>query len=247
MVDDPFGHGEAFDLRARLEERLDHHEGLRRWLAPVVGSDPEAPRLDALHQEAAWDVETRLTLDIRRFQGLYPLLVAMQRARLEAERLDAPADKWDDATIKAQRAAERLFRDLHEPYRFERPPYSQELSEIWAFSRGQIAHAAQAAGLVGKAPVGLCRVSRGQVADAESRGRGSLRSLMALAILAARWNDAHPMRRLLRDRPDVLRRLDDLATARNQAAHDGQGASAAAVPRFIDAVYDAVNLLLPLS
>ncbi len=35
-----FGHGEALDLRARLEERLDHHEGLRRWLAPLRRRGP---------------------------------------------------------------------------------------------------------------------------------------------------------------------------------------------------------------
>jgi len=116
MVDDPFGHGEAVDLRARLEERLDSHKGLRPWLAPLIGADPSAPALGQLHAEAAWMVEERLTIDIRRHDVVCERLVAMQRALLEASLEDAPRDKWDDVLVKAQKAVERVLHVVQLPY-----------------------------------------------------------------------------------------------------------------------------------
>jgi hypothetical protein len=93
MVDDPFGHGESIDLRARHGGAARQQQGpafLARaadWLRPRLANPGH------LQTEAAWKVEERLTISIRQHEVVREKLVAMQRALLEAESYDAPADK----------------------------------------------------------------------------------------------------------------------------------------------------------
>ena len=78
--------------------------------------------------------------------------------------------------------------------------------------------------------------------DAE-KGKGSLRSALVLSLFAARWNEDHPLRRALKARPDLLQRLDELASDRNPAAHGGDTAQTI-VHRHIATAYDAVEAFL---
>ena len=242
MVDDPFGHGEAVELRARLEERLDSQAGLRRWLSPLIGADPDAPTLGQLQTEAAGKVEERLTLAVREFDNVLQRLVAMQRALLEAESYDAPLDKWDDVLVKAQRAVERAFRVIHRPYEGRKPTFAWELKRS---ARHVKAYIEESSTLVGfeRVPPRMLSIARSQVADAE-RGRGSLRSLVILSVLAARWDEEHPLRRAAVSAPDLIERLDALATARNDVAHDSDSTWPARVHLHVDATYLAVEALL---
>ena len=103
MVEDPFGHGEAPDLRVRLEERLDRQPGLRKWLAPLMDSDSTSPTLGQLFEEGAkWKVEERLTLAITQHEPVHERLVAMQRALLEAEsaKIKGPPSSWREAQAR---------------------------------------------------------------------------------------------------------------------------------------------------
>ncbi len=246
MVDDPFGHGEAIELRARLEERLDTHKGLRPWLAPLVGADPEAPTLGHLHAQATWEVEERLTLAIRQYDAILERLVAMQRALLEAWSDDAPADKWDDVLVKAQRAVERTLHRVHDPYVNAQPPLFHDLDRDVRFSRQKVNAAAAELGFSTPLPESLSSVRRGKVQHAEQYRRASLRPLLILTLLAARWNEEHPLRQAACIHPDLLHRLDDLATARDRAAHDGADTWPQKVQRHVDTAYAAVeSLLLP--
>jgi hypothetical protein len=245
MVDDPFGHGEAVDLRARLEERLDNHDGLRRWLAPLVGSDPSAPTLGHLQAEAVWKVEERLTLGIRHHDTVQDRLVAMQRALLEASGEGAPLDKWDDVLVKAQRAVERVLSTVYEPYRGAQPAlYTRLASSDKEFNRRHLDAIAGDLGFRAPLPVTLSSVRRGKVQYAEQRMSGSLRPLLVLALLCADRAEDHPLRRAARAHPDLLHRLDELATARDRASHDGAGALAQLVNRHVETAYAAVDALL---
>lgn len=245
MVDDPFGHGEAVDLRARLEERMDSHEGLRRWLAPLVGSDPSAPTLGHLQAEAVWKVEERLTLAIRHHDTVQDRLVAMQRALLEASSEEAPPDKWDDVLVKAQRAVERGLSTVYEPYRNTRPAlYTRLADSDKEFNRRHLDAIAGDLGFPAPLPVTLSSVRRGKVQYAEQRMSGSLRPLLVLALLCADHDEDHPLRRAARTHPDLLHRLDELATARDRAAHDGASALAQLVNRHVETAYAAVEALL---
>lgn len=245
MVDDPFGHGEAVDLRARMEELLDSHEGLRRWLAPLVGSDPSAPTLGHMQAEAAWKVEERLTLAIRHHEAVRDRLVAMQRALLEASSEDAPIDKWDDVLLKGQRAIERTLRTVYEPYRdagsrlFTKLAHSDK-----EFNRRLLDTIASDLGFQSPLPTTLSSVRRGKVQYAEQAGSGSLRPLLVVALLCADHDADHPLRRASLKNPDLLRRLDELATARDQAAHDAIDTWPETVIRHVETVFAAVEALL---
>lgn len=243
VVDDPFGHGESIELRTQMEERLDRNKGLRPWLAPLIGSDPDAPTVDHLQTEAAWKVEERLTIAIRKHAGVFEKLVAMQRALLEADSYDAPADKWNDVLVKADGAVMWALRVMHKPYADARPPFFADFDRMPVPSRSPISEAARVVGLEREVPPRILSIARSQVKDAE-KGKGSLRSALVLSLFAARWNEDHPLRHALKVHPDLLHRLDALASDRNPAAHGGANTAPSIVPRHIITAYDAVEAFL---
>ncbi len=247
MVDDPFGHGEATDLRARLEERLDSQKGLRSWIDQARGGSPGdvQSKTVAQHQkDAEWEVEGRLTLAIRTQADLYDRLVAMHRSLLEASDADAPLDKWDDVLVKAQRAVERALHTVYRnhcdggPALFAKLAYSDK-----EFNRRLLDAMAADLGFHAPLPVTLSSVRRGKVQYAEQGGGGSLRPLVVLGLLCADRDEDHPFRRAGRTAPDLLHRLDELATARDRAAHDGAATWPQKVQRHVDTAYAAVEAL----
>ncbi|HZV01433.1 MAG TPA: hypothetical protein VFF73_32265 [Planctomycetota bacterium] len=246
MVEDPFGHGEAVDLRARLEQRLDRGKGLlRSWLAPLVRSDQATPTLGQLQNDAAFQVEERLTLAIREHEPVRERLVAMHRSLLEASAPEAPHDKWDDVLVKAQRAIERTLHAIHAPYRDLRPPVFMKLAAAnKEFNRELLDAIAAELGFHAPLPSGLSAVRRGKVQYAELYGAGSLRPLLVLALLSAEREPEHPLRRAARSVPDLLHRLDELAVARDRAAHDGEASVPQQIQRHVETVYTTVEALV---
>lgn len=247
MVDDPFGHGEAMDLRARLEERLDTQAGLRKWLAPLIGSDTSSPTVAQLQREAAWKVEERLTLAIRQHDPVHERLVAMQRALLEASVDDAPLDKWDDVLVKAQRAVERVLHTVHGVLRDVTSPLYTALAESdRALNRKHLDAIAVELGFKAPLPETLSSVRRGKVQHAEQGMSGSLRPLLVLALLAAGRDDGHPLHRAAGSHPDLLHRMDALASARDRAAHDGAETWLKQVDHHVETTFIAVETFLLL-
>ena len=245
MVDDPFGHGESADLRARIEDRIDLHPGLRGWLGPLVGGDLESPTVGQLQAEAAWAVEERLTMAIRQHDAARERLVAMQRALLEASAEDAPLDKWDDVLVKAQRGAERALRVLHRPYEGLQPPLFTSLARSDKhFNRAHLDAIAAELGFRSPLPETLSSVRRGKVQSAEQYGGGSLRPLALLALLCAGRSDDHPLHRAAVHQPDLLHRLDALASARDRAAHDGAATWPERVAAHVETTYLLAEHLL---
>ena len=245
MVDDPFGHGESVELRGMLEERLDATRGLRGWLSPILAANPVDPTLAELQAEASWRVEERLTLAIRQHASVRDRLVEMQRALLEAEGTDAPVDKWDDVLVKAQRAVERVLHLLLVPYRGVQPPlYSQLAKADREYNRGLLDRMAVDLGFTTPLPKNLACVRRGKVQAAEQGGGGSLRPLIVLTLLGADHDEGHPLRRSGQAVPELLHRLNELATARDRAAHDGAAPRSDRVNRHVETVYLAVEALL---
>lgn len=245
MVEDPFGRGESVELRGRLETRLDVQPGMRKALAQVIGSDPSTPTLGHLQAEAVWKVEERLTLSIRQHPDVHERLVAMQRAFLEAEAPEVPADKWDDVLVKAQRAVERTFQAVHERFRDPGAELASRLprNDKW-LAADLLDAAAGAMGFRTPLPQTLSRVRQGKIQHAEQHGGGSLRPLVVLALLCADLKDRHPLRRTAASHPDLLHRLDALATDRDRAAHDSAATWSRKAHSHIDTVYDAVQALV---
>jgi hypothetical protein len=245
MVDDPFSRSEAIDLRTRLEERLDKHNGLRPWLASLVGADPNEPTLGQLQIDAAWRVEERLTLNIRSHQGMYERLVAMQRALLEAESPDSPSDKWDDVLVKAQRVVERMLHIIYQEHCIANVSLFDKLAHSdKEYNRCLLDTIAADLGFDAPLPATLSSVRRGKVQHAEQGGSGSLRPLVVLGLLCADLSEEHPFRHAGRTARDLLQRLDELATARDRAAHDGADTRSGNACRHVETTYLAVEALL---
>ncbi|MCY1065597.1 hypothetical protein OV090_12525 [Nannocystis sp. RBIL2] len=245
MVEDPFGGGESLGLRAQLEVHLDRHKELRRRITGLVRDDAGPPSLIQLHTQATLEVEDRLTMSIRQHEPVRERLVAMQRAWLEASQDGAPADKWDDVLVKAQRAAERALRTVHEPRRGLTPPLHAELAESDKALNQQLLDAiAGELGFSTPLPATLASVRRGKVQHAESSSSGSLRPLVVLALLGADRDPAHPLRRAARQHTDLLARLDTLAQARDRAAHDSDRQPGRAVERHCETAFLVVEALL---
>jgi len=245
MVIDPFGHGEAVDLRARLEERLDTQAGLRPWLAPLVGADPSSPTVAHLQEEAAWKVEERLTLAIRQHEPVRERLIAMQRALLEASDADAPLDKWDDVLVKAQRGVERAMHTLQRVGQDTGPPLFTVLARSdKRFNRRHLDAIAKELGFDSPLPETLSSVRRGKIQYAEQQMSGSLRALVILALLRADRDETHPLHLASGGHPDLLHRLDALASARDRAAHDGSDTWPKMVGGHVETAFIAVEILL---
>jgi hypothetical protein len=215
-VDDPFGLGESAKLRRWLEARFTTQPALRDWVVPPPDGDLVSADLKSLAVRAAWDVEARIPLANK--EGLFERLVAMQRALLETGLPDCPDDKWDDVTVKAQRAVERMLHDLRESH----PPRAMLAQDV-ALNELLLNDLAKTAGFHTPLPPSLARVRHGKVQNAAQYGGGSLRPLLVLALLSTAGLDQHPLRRAAAEAPDLLHRLDAVATVRDSSAHEGSG------------------------
>lgn len=218
-VPDPFGLGESPKLLGWIERRLDALPPLRSFLERLVGGELEETDMSALAERARWEVESRLTLQVRAFPALYDRLVAMQRGLLESEVEGAPPDKREDVLVKAQKAAERLFCIVS----FERtlgPPGELPLTESREFNAALLDSIAEQLGFRAPLPASLSMIRRGKVRALAQSGQGSLGPHIVLALLCARTTADHPLRAAAPHMPELLERLDALARLRDRAAHD---------------------------
>lgn len=241
-VDDPFGVGQSLRLRGLIETRMALDRPLRDWLEPIAGGSPDAGDIASLEQHAKWLVKDRLTATDRIRPELYERLVAMQRALLETEQENAPEDKWDDVAVKAQRAAERAFLDVHDAH-----PARAPLANDEAFNEALLDELARTAGFVVPLPQSLSRVRRGKVTHAMEHGSGSLRALILVGLLGSAGSPGHPLTHAAKGDARLLHRLDELATTRDRSAHEGTGERLSSrrewVRSGVDTVFDAVRLL----
>lgn len=242
QVDDPFGVGQSLRLRRWIEARFATDPDLRRSLSPVVGADPEATDIQSLTWRAEEIVDDRLPA-LRGTPELRQRLIAMQRAVLETRALDCPMDKWDDVVIKAQRAAERAFLDIHSEH-----PQRVHLAGDESVNEALFDGLAQALGFEIPLPPSLSRVRRGKLLHAAEHGSGSLRSLVLLSLLGAPGVTDHPLARAARRDPRLLHKLDDLARTRDHAAHEAPSNAPttrrnAWVEESVETIYSAIDLL----
>jgi hypothetical protein len=98
-------------------------------------------------------------------------------------------------------------------------------------------------------PATLTDVKQGKVRNAAEYGSQSLRPHILAALLATRIFADHPLRNLAKKHPDILRKLDQLATLRDSSSHASTRASPnlIEVDRCIETVYHLVSNILNLS
>jgi hypothetical protein len=208
-------------------------------LASIAGGDPQATDPTSLAQTAAWEIETRLTIAIRERRALHERLVAMQRALKEAEVDGSPRDKWDDVAVKAQRAAERLFLEICDAH----PPRTR-LTEDRACNMALVDELAAAAGFEAPLPPSLSRVRSGKVEHAAREGSGSLRPLVVLALLGTVGLPDHPLARAAKAEPRLLHKLDELASTRDRAAHEGPSHARRAIAERHQPIREGVETVM---
>jgi hypothetical protein len=175
--------------------------------------------LEQLELAAALHVEERLGRALRS-TSLFSLVVAMERAKREAEVAGerCPPDKLDDVLLKVQKVVEQLLGDVQ-----QRHPAGRLWQMLDANNRSANAlllnKCARAMGFVTPLPDSLTRVRQGKVRSAAEFGGGSLRPRLIVAILAAYHKLLHPLRAAGQVRPELLRELDRLASFRDESGH----------------------------
>lgn len=245
MALDPFGHGESIEIRRQIEPLLDKYSGLRNWIERVKGQKTETATIIQLQKEAEWEVEKRLTIEIRNHNIVYQRLVAMHRSWMEVQLPDAPKDKLDDTCIKAQRCLERVFRNMLSPYMGAEPPLFSDLTASnKTFNQEYLNAIAGDIGFETPLSERLSSVKRGKIQYAEESQSASLRPFMVLALLCADRCKDFPLHRIASADATFLNRLNDLASARDYVAHDGYSVSAADVEKHIETVYFTVEQIV---
>ncbi|MCA9718986.1 MAG: hypothetical protein KC468_30235, partial [Myxococcales bacterium] len=132
------------------------------------------------------------------------------------------------------------------PYRDSDPPLHEALAESDRdYNRNLLDEIGAALGFQHPFPDSLTSVRRGKVQWVEQRGSGSLRPLVVLLLLCADNDERHPLRRAAtRGGERLIHCLDDLARARDRAAHDGASSWSRDVALHVETVFFAVEALL---
>lgn len=255
---DPFGLGDSPLLRRKLEIQINKNptfKGLQALIHEMIGHVGDTSiKLDDLiqyiHETAELEVESKLTLDIRRWESIFNNLVTMQRAYIEAESLNNLkylADKLDDVLIKAQKAIESLLLVIREAHPTDASwkilsPNDRE------HNRNILNGLANKVGLHTPLPISLLNVKLGKIKSTSDYGEGSLRPLLLATLLATRHDTKHPLYLAAARAPDILERLDTLAKLRDQSSHSSsQKLELSQVLLQISTVYEFVSSMLDIN
>lgn len=253
---DPFGLGVSPMLRRALEREMRSSNGLRTVLEGMIGQsldhqiEAQQRLVGEVRAMAINNVEKALSVrarDLPQFEDL----VALEYARVEADLLGAacPEHKLRDLLGAARRALEGTFKaifDLHPPRQAWRRVYTDRRPvEDKVYCQVVYEASAKAMGFRVPLPEALARVKPNHVkAACYPDGGWRLRGAIIAALLAARDDARHPLRRAAAREPGLLELLDDVATKAGGAVH--AGAERPSLPSVLPVVADvhrAVGLL----
>lgn len=175
---------------------------------------------------------------------LFDVLVSLERAYRDT-RENSPQGKLKDVLVKAGIALERLFA-----YMLQQHPANNACGVFQANDRSyreQLLNGlAEQWGFHTPIPRSISGVNPGGVkAAAEGRG-GTLGQRVVAALLVARLDANHPLRRVAPEAPGLLDDLDSVIELRNQGAHDEMNRThqLADIQRQVNTTYKIVGLLL---
>ncbi|RKG56895.1 hypothetical protein D7X30_22455 [Corallococcus sp. AB011P] len=253
---DPFGLGVSPMLRRALEREMRSSNGLRTVLEGMIGQSLDL-QIEA-QQRLAGEVRAMATNNVEKALSVsardlpqFEDLVALEYARVEADLLGAacPEHKLRDLLGAARRALEGTFKaifDRHPPRQAWRRVYTDRRPvEDNVYCQGVYEASAKAMGFRVPLPEALARVKPNHVkAACYPDGGWRLRGAIIAALLAARDDARHPLRRAAAREPGLLELLDDVATKAGGAVH--AGAARLSLPSVLPVVADvhrAVGLL----
>ena len=255
---DPFGLGVSPPLRRGIERAIQSSPGLRSVLETMIGCsldeqmDNQQRLAGELRLMAINSIERELTLgarDLPHFEDLVSLASAHEEAKLFGN--SCPDHKIRSLLGDARRVLEASIGTLfaqHPPGRVWQRVYTDRgpVTDN-TFCRNVYEASAEAIGLHVPLPNALASVKPNQVKAAcypDSTWR--LRPSIIAAVLAARDDPAHPLRRAAAEEPKLLDLLNDVANA-GGAIHAGVGQhTLSSVQPVVDDVYRAVRLLFDL-
>ena len=206
-VADPFGNGFSLILEKAFEQLLEREDNLAGWLLTwkklLSSSRPEKP-----------DVRPKEPFETDANWQRYPKLIASLR----------PASNADFRTLAKIHASiewalfyaccVRPFKDVIATLKYTEQSQHAALLE----------QSAQAFGLE-RPSQGFRPIREGKLREFENGGAYQ-ETVLAIAILQARNDEGHPLRRLAATQPDLIDRLIAISAKRNEKAHGKGGADA---------------------
>jgi hypothetical protein len=253
---DPFGLGISPTLRRALEREMRSSSGLHSVLESMIGRSLD----EQIQEQQRWagevramainNVEMALSVSARDLPQ-YEDLVALEYAHVEAGLLgeSCPEHKLRDLLGAARRALEGTFKaifDRHPPRFVWRRVYTDRRPvEDEVYCQGVYEASAKAVGFRVPLPEALARVKPNHVkAACYPDGGWRLRGAIVAAVLAARDDRAHPLRRAATQEPRLLEVLDNVARRAGGAVHAGaERPSLQSVLPIVADVHRAVGLL----
>ena len=209
-IADPFGNGFSLLLESAFNELLEKDSKLTGWLSNWKESlrNPRPPKPDGSDQRPSGPFGNEAN------RQHYPKLIASMRPSL----------------ITPFRSISKIHASLEWAlfYACCRRPFEDAITTL-KFT-GQLNHSAllgKAAQCVGLAlpEFGLKQVPEGKLLDFKN-GLAELGTVLAIAILQAKKDESHPLRRIASSHPNLISRLLDIKKNRDEKGHGKGGADA---------------------
>jgi hypothetical protein len=252
---DPFGLGVSPTLRRALEREMRSSSGLRSVLEGMIGRSLDEQIQDQqrwaseIRAMAINNVEKALSISARDLPQ-YEDLIALEYAHVEAELLgdSCPDHKLRALVGDARRALEATFGAIfqrHPPRQVWRHVYTDRRPvEDYVYCQGVYEASAKAVGFHVPLPEALASVKPNHVkAACYPDGNWRLRGAIIAAVLAARDDRAHPLRRAAAQEPKLLELLDGVARAGGAVHAGAERPSLQSVLPVVSDVHRAVGLL----
>ncbi len=252
---DPFGLGISPTLRRALEREMQSSSGLRSALEGMIGRSLD----EQIEEQRRWACEIRAMAINKVEEALsvsardlpqYEDLVALEYAHVEAGLLGetCPEHKLRALVGDARRALEATFSALfvrHPPRQVWRRVYADRRPvEDEVYCQSVYEESAKAVGFHVPLPDALARVRPNHLkAACYPDGNWRLRGAIIAAVLTARDDFAHPLRRAASQEPRLLELLDGVAKAGGAVHASAEHLSLPPARHVVADVFRAVGLL----
>lgn len=266
---DPFGLGQSVRLRRRVETVMHDVPGLFDVVNQLVGEtlhagyEEQQRWLETIQLQAGLEIDRRLTVGFRTHRAFEQML-ELEAARQEMRSLgrDCPERRINGVLRAGVKVLEAVFSSIADTH---------PLGDIWKRvyvsridPRTGKQHLAQqqdcgvysatyegafrSLGFAAPIPKAFLNVKPGQLRAVSEYGDSwRLRPLVSATALAAQRDSTHPLALAAARAPDLIRAIDEIATAGGGAGHaNADSVAPQLAEQHADRVYDVVSVLLDL-
>ncbi|AFZ46988.1 hypothetical protein Cyast_1019 [Cyanobacterium stanieri PCC 7202] len=269
QVCDPFGLGNSPWLYRHINKSLNTSDNstLLRAIDNLLKNNNQEIQTQEKHQdwmiyyqEATDIVESKLNLDIVKWDSLYQGLITLEIPYLEIELSNNSMiegnkynyfvnSKLETILIQCQKIIENIFLIIADKYPLDKcwkrldkkdkqhnKIILEEIVDTIGFTENNNKI---------KIPKTLLSVDQNQIKLASDYHNGSLRSYLIATLITAYNQPQHPLYFFAEKIPDLLFQLDELAGLRNKSSHySSSQLNQTLVTKKIDLVYQLVDLFL---